>query len=59
MPVLIVSENTSPHVGFSRKRSIVPSSRVMTMPNSTGFSTRFSAIDANAPLLAVRLRRTR
>ena len=27
MPVLIVSENTSPHVGFSRNRSIVPSSR--------------------------------
>ena len=25
MPVLIVSENTSPHVGFSRNRSIVPS----------------------------------
>ena len=48
MPVLIVSENTSPHVGFSRNRSIVPSSRVMTMPNSTGFSTRFSAIVANA-----------
>ena len=49
MPVLIVSENTSPHVGFSRKRSIVPSGRVITMPKSTGFSTRFRAIVANAP----------
>ena len=48
MPVLIVSENTSPHVGFSRNRSIWPSSRVITMPKSTGFSTRFSAIVANA-----------
>ena len=48
MPVLIVSENTSPHVGFSRNRSIWPSSRVMTMPKSTGFSTRFNAIVANA-----------
>ena len=50
MPVLMVSENTSPHVGFSRNRSIVPSSRVMTMPNSTGFSTRFNAIDAERAL---------
>ena len=48
MPVLIVSENTSPHVGFSRNRSIWPSSRVMTMPKSTGFSTRFNAIVAKA-----------
>ena len=39
MPVLIVSLNTWPHVGFSRKRSIEPSSRVMTMPNSSGLST--------------------
>ena len=39
MPVLIVSLNTWPHVGFSRKRSMVPSSRVMTMPNSSGLST--------------------
>jgi hypothetical protein len=51
MPVLIVSENTWPHVGFSRNRSIEPSSRVMTMPNSTGFSTRFRPIDANASRL--------
>ena len=49
MPVLIVSENTWPHVGFSRNRSMVPSSRVMTIPNSSGFSTRFSAIVPNAP----------
>ena len=38
MPVLIVSEKTSPHLGFSRKRSMRPSSSVMTMPNSSGFS---------------------
>ena len=38
-PVLMVSLNTWPHVGFSRKRSMVPSSLVMTMPNSSGFST--------------------
>ena len=30
-----------------------PSGRVMTMPNSSGFSTRLSAIDASAPLVAV------
>ncbi|GIU89178.1 MAG: hypothetical protein KatS3mg010_0277 [Acidimicrobiia bacterium] len=48
MPVLIVSEKTWPHVGFSRNRSIVPSSRVMTMPNSTGFSTRFRPIETKA-----------
>ena len=39
MPVLMVSLNTWPHVGFSRNRSMRPSSRVMTMPNSSGFST--------------------
>ena len=39
MPVLMVSLKTWPHVGFSRKRSMRPSSRVMTMPNSSGFST--------------------
>ena len=49
MPVLMVSLNTWPHVGFSRKRSIEPSSRVMTMPNSSGFSTGVSPIVAIAP----------
>ncbi len=39
MPVLIVSLNTWPQVGFSRNRSIEPSSRVITIPNSSGFST--------------------
>src|SRR3954453_6958902 len=39
MPVLIVSENTWPQEGFSRKRSIRPSSSVTTIPNSSGFST--------------------
>ena len=48
MPVLMVSLNTWPHPGFSRKRSIVPSSRVMTMPNSSGFSTALSAMVASA-----------
>jgi hypothetical protein len=41
MPVLIVSEKTCPHDGFSRKRSILPSSSVTTIPNSSGFSTDF------------------
>ena len=49
MPVLMVSENTSPHVGFSRKRSTQPSGLVITMPKSTGFSTRRSAMVASAP----------
>jgi hypothetical protein len=39
MPVLMVSENTWPQLGFSRKRSMAPSSLVMTMPNSRGLST--------------------
>ena len=49
MPVLTVSLNTWPHVGFSRKRSIDPSSRVMTMPNSSGFSIDLRAMVAIAP----------
>jgi hypothetical protein len=48
MPVLMVSENTSPHDGFSRNRSMFPSASVITIPNSSGFSTCFSAIDAVA-----------
>ena len=44
MPVLIVSENTWPHVGFSRNRSMRPSSPVTTMPKSSGLSTALSAI---------------
>ena len=48
MPELIVSEKTWPHVGFSRKRSIEPSSFEMTMPYSSGFSTRTSPIVARA-----------
>jgi hypothetical protein len=35
-------------VGFSRKRSIEPSSRVITMPNSSGFSTGVRPIVARA-----------
>ena len=46
----MVSLNTCPQVGFSRKRSIDPSSRVITMPNSRGFSTAFRAMVASAPL---------
>src|SRR3954454_23426171 len=55
MPVLIVSLNTWPHVGFSRKRSIEPSSRVMTMPNSSGFLHRFQADGGERLLLVVEL----
>ncbi len=49
MPVLMVSLKTCPHVGFSRKRSTAPSSRVMTIPNSSGFSTAERARVASAP----------
>ena len=49
MPVLIVSEKTWPQDGFSRKRSIRPSSSVTTIPNSSGFSTDFSPIVTAAP----------
>ena len=52
MPVLIVSEKTWPQVGFSRKRSMDPSSLVMTMPNSRGFSTGVSPIVASAPFFS-------
>ena len=48
MPVLIVSEKTCPHEGFSRKRSTLPSSPVTTIPNSSGFSTAFSPIVTSA-----------
>ena len=48
MPVLTVSENTWPQPGFSRKRSIRPSSSTMTTPNSSGLSTLFSAIVTKA-----------
>src|SRR5438132_3868639 len=40
MPVLIVSEKTSPHDGFSRNFVIRPSGWVMTTPYSSGFATR-------------------
>jgi hypothetical protein len=49
MPVLIVSEKTWPHDGFSRKRSMRPSSSVTTIPNSSGLSTDFSPIVTAAP----------
>ena len=49
MPVLMVSEKTWPQVGFSRKRSMQPSALVMTMPKSTGLSTRRRAMVASAP----------
>src|ERR1700744_3617865 len=49
MPVLIVSEKTWPHDGFSRKRSTRPSSSVTTIPNSSGLSTDFSPIVTAAP----------
>src|SRR5581483_5378325 len=49
MPVLIVSEKTWPQEGFSRNRSIRPSSSVTTMPNSSGFSTDLRPIVTAAP----------
>ena len=49
MPVLIVSEKTWPHDGFSRNRSTRPSSSVTTIPNSSGLSTDFSPIVTAAP----------
>ena len=50
MPVLTVSENTWPHVGFSRKRWIRPSSSTMMIPNSSGSGTRVSPTVTSAPL---------
>ncbi len=47
--MLIVSEKTWLHDGFSRNRSTRPSLSVTTMPNSSGFSTDFSAIVAAEP----------
>ena len=49
MPVLTVSEKTWPQVGFSRNRSIRPSSSAMTMPNSSGSGTRLSPTVTSAP----------
>jgi hypothetical protein len=49
MPVLTVSEKTWPQAGFSRKREMRPSSSVMTMPKSSGFSTLFRTIVTSAP----------
>jgi hypothetical protein len=40
MPVLTVSENTCPQVGFSKKRCTRPSSSRMVIPNSSGLDTR-------------------
>ena len=48
-PVLIVSEKTWLQDGFSRKRSTRPSLSVTTIPNSSGFSTDFSARVAADP----------
>ena len=49
MPVLMVSLKTWPQVGFSRNRSIDPSSFVITIPNSSGFSTALRARVARPP----------
>jgi len=49
MPVLTVSENTWPQVGFSRKRWIRPSSPTMMMPNSSGFGTLARPTVTSAP----------
>ena len=45
----MVSENTWPQDGFSRNRSMRPSSSMMTTPNSSGFSTDFRPSVATAP----------
>ena len=55
MPVLIVSEKTWPHDGFSRKRSTRPSSSVTTIPNSSGFVDRLEPDRDGGALLAVEL----
>ncbi len=49
MPVLTVSEKTSPGLGFSRKRWMQPSSLVITTPYSRGLATRVSTRVAAAP----------
>ena len=52
MPVLMVSLKTCPQPGFSKNRSMLPSSRVITMPNSSGFSTAHRASVAKAPFFS-------
>ena len=47
--MLIVSEKTSPHVGFSRNRTIRPSSSVITMPYCRGLGTRVRTMVTAAP----------
>jgi hypothetical protein len=49
-PVLTVSLKTWPQVGFSRKRSIRPSSVWITMPNSRGSGTRARQAVTSAPV---------
>ena len=48
MPVLTVSEISSPQVGFSRNWVIQPSSSVTITPYSSGSSTRVSVMVAMA-----------
>jgi hypothetical protein len=45
---LIVSEKTSPQDGFSRNRTMRPSSSVRTIPYGRGFATRVRTIVAAA-----------
>src|SRR4029453_16941936 len=52
MPVLMVSEKTWPHWGFSRNRSMRPSSPAMPMPNSSGLGMRLRAPGAAAAVEA-------
>jgi len=42
IPVFIVSLNTSPQLGFSRKLVILPPSSVITTPYSSGIGTLFN-----------------
>jgi hypothetical protein len=49
MPVLMVSEKTSPHPGFSRNLVMRPSLSVMTTPNCRGSLTDVRVMVAFAP----------
>jgi hypothetical protein len=49
IPVLTWSENTSPHDGFSRKRSTFESAPVITTPYSSGLGTEVRTMEASAP----------
>ena len=57
IPVLTVSEKTSPQEGFSRNRRMRPPSSVMTTPNSSGLSTCCKHQSRYRPLFPVESQR--